>query len=550
MASLFETSLFGTIGQIQRDPTHHPLSREITAFQILNYSHSDGINEFNETLQQLPYEDLSSPVDIDGQCILQCIRGKGPPIWRYYPVNCAFLDAKYIIAPAFTLINNRRMPVVYVTDNFNCATFCSYVLSSYKNDDLLNLVSHPLGIYYPDMLMLRELNRKFVVDHEYDCLVGAKTIVQPFQPDLFEEPTTGDTDDNIYEAFKNIIQTNINYTPDNLNLNQIKLKGHAIGDIILDANIPIFAQRRKDVDSVSVLNGVLRHGTNFLVGVMPKNGTVTSDGRVRSIFPMHVGYEIVLRTIFGNSTYCATYPHIPSVWHMDADRYVEYDTYDIKKCDFTMWPYLQRLAKEIPFFKILTPRVVYKGHILHPKQMPSGVYCTALLTNWFACALLKAYAIEDAHVFGDAVLTRERLPSKFFRKEDGATINGFRLQFNGHHTYMRADRILLGRGKNRNPCPKSRYAILYNCYKHLNADMAQYAREDIDVYHDGIHYLNWDRQQLGQYCNQNNVPLEVNLFDGTDNCANTSSWDHMNVISVFCERPICVNRDEFPSYDA
>lgn len=166
------------------------------------------------------------------------------------------------------------------------------------------------------------------------------------------------------------------------------------------------------------------------VACLPKIGHLTSDGKIRRVFPMSPSLQIALQNVIGKRS-----PEYAFVKRITGATFPPMrNTYDVIKCDYAIYPYLRRwvdmhaphLMRAI-FPPILTP----KGPV-EPQQLLSGIFGTNHFGEAFAVAIARLSFQLGAFIYvqGDGVSTDcDVEPSgpaaHLLRKNPPYTINGF-----------------------------------------------------------------------------------------------------------------------------
>lgn len=192
---------------------------------------------------------------------------------------------------------------------------------------------------------------------------------------------------------------------------------------------PTFMHSRAELDQLCLIYDLYKGTKNInwrdvkggcIYGVVPKG--FKSDGKLRSVCVPSPQLNCLLTQEIGNLE--RVEGAIVGPYFSGKFRY----SYDIKSCDYRIYPYFYRLVKEkwghLADY-IISPSVwmLNKGY-LH--KLPSGIPCLMGLNEYFLKAILIHLGVDSYEIQGDAVLTNHRIVSDWFREGEDYVINGFR----------------------------------------------------------------------------------------------------------------------------
>merc|ERR1719189_968750 len=277
-----------------------------------------------------------------------------------------------------------------------------------------------------------------------------------FEPEITpERPVPGPVDEELYRNFKRNLDT----------LKGIKEKPSYVGHTLKTG--PCRAIDRWEIRKVRKNK---KHSDNIYtpiaVGILPKYGTVTSDGQLRKIYPMSVDLQRIHEAMFGDKKFVPP-PGITRVYGPKFPK-LKY-SYDIAKMDKTIYPYIYRYAEELDLLDIFLPIIISRETTGYIDQMPSGIYPTAEICACFSSALCETLKIE-AHIQGDGILTSQPIEHIMLRQEPDYVINGFSYH-TGQPTYvngkkkLNSPRIVANNTGNEQEKKNLRHMIYYDVLK-------------------------------------------------------------------------------------
>jgi len=242
----------------------------------------------------------------------------------------------------------------------------------------------------------------------------ASLVVKQLHDDLVEDrPEPEPVDEELYELFKSNVVSNLVGDGFVSECGHTKKIGAATFDDLFTTLYHRLDMQKATYDSDLCL----------AVGVLPKIGQLTSDGKLRRIFPMSLGLQKTLELIMRDANNTQQYHRASVIKGAKFPRH-KY-TYDVVKCDRAMYAYVYKLCAEFPrLFDVLLPPIFTKKGVRYVSQFPSGLLCTSLINHCFVAAILEQIG-TDGYIQGDGIMTAEPISHPLIRRCPDYTINGF-----------------------------------------------------------------------------------------------------------------------------
>lgn len=222
------------------------------------------------------------------------------------------------------------------------------------------------------------------------------------------EPTE-EINEHVYKIFETVMDDHVQWQPDPVYSGQTKKIGVAYGNTAFQVAV---SRRAKVYPTVQTPVGV---------NMLPKISSVTSDGKIRRIFPMSGSLQRIQDHMFSGLKV-----KLPDAEIVYGPKFPSYKyTYDIKGMDKTIYPYILRYAKSKQVEDVLLPMVhsYVTGYL---PQLPSGTTSTSVIGPIFTYAVARSVTDQHLYIQGDGFMTREPVVAHpYIRAEPDYTINGF-----------------------------------------------------------------------------------------------------------------------------
>lgn len=260
-------------------------------------------------------------------------------------------------------------------------------------------------------------------------------------------------DPELYRIFRRIVDHHLP-RPNNLGVDNIKVRHRAGRDVYVRR-----AAAHLLVNETHTYKDLPRN-VFPLVGILHRREKCRSDGTMRQVHPMSIEYEIYLRTLFKDASYASDDKY--------SDLWPDYKfSYDIKRCDEQLTPYIDKISKTRFNFKLL-PLLANRNYLKKVHKYPSGSYGTSHLVNWFANALGVSLGIPFK-VFGDALVFKQKVKHPLLQRNPDYQVSGFSYQNN--NIRLVNNTIIKNRIQSCFTSPIARYVVTYYCYKILGSDV-------------------------------------------------------------------------------
>jgi len=246
------------------------------------------------------------------------------------------------------------------------------------------------------------------------------------------------------------------------------------------------------LNNKEMYNLIVRHidekGLSPHSSMLPKSGDVNSRGNVRTVYPVSIQSEVLLREHFG-----VAYRNIYNVAEMNVhvvagetpdyiaclvrDMHHHSYYYDLTSCETQMLDYVRsylKFAEHIPprvKMALMPPIMNDRGQTCRPECYPSGVLYTSFFGTLFTVAIHNVYFPEvDTLISGDGIITDVPVSIPIYvgnlrRTKD---FNGFIYDNEGGFRYARAEaRLFARRNKSRFINGRTLFLLRHQIYTEL-----------------------------------------------------------------------------------